>query len=157
MKYAHMETERRFVISEIPGGAASVSDIHDRYIVGTRLRLRQTTCDGVTVRKLGQKIRVGEDARRIAHTTMYLDDAEWATLSALPARRLHKRRHHIERDGVKVVVDEHDDGTLIAELDGGDQPVDVIPGWLHVVREVTDDEHFTGGGLSQAWEVERGC
>ena len=45
----------------------------------------------------------------------------------LPAS-LRKRRHLVRRDGLLVAVDEHEDGTLIAEIDDGDQPSDVVPG-----------------------------
>lgn len=79
---------------------------------------------------------------------MYLDESEWAVLSTLPGRELHHLRHRIERDGIVFSVREYDDGTLIAEFDGGGtQPADP-PSWLDVVREVTDDEAFTGAGLA---------
>lgn len=148
MKYAHLETERRFLISAIPEGIESVSDISDFYIVGSHLRLRAVETGEQTIRKLGQKVRLGNDPRRIAHTTIYLNDSEWQLLSSLPTRRLHKRRHYIARDGIRFVVDEHDDGTLVAEFDGGnDRPADP-PEWLAVIREVTDEEPFTGGELA---------
>lgn len=148
MKYAHLETERRFLLSELPEGITSVSDISDFYLVGTRLRLRRVTTDGHVVRKLGQKVRLEESARRIAHTTVYLDEAEWEALASLSARRLHKLRHRVERGGLSFAVDEHDDGTLIAEFDGGDEAPADPPTWLEVIREVTDEEDFTGGALA---------
>ena len=148
MKYAQQETERRFLISALPDGVTGASDIEDFYLVGTRLRLRSMTTDGQVVRKLGQKVRLEEGPRRIAHTTIYLDEAEWEVLRTLPARRLHKRRHRVEREGTTFAVDEHDDGTLIAEFDGGEaRPADP-PAWLAVIREVTDEERFTGGALA---------
>jgi CYTH domain-containing protein len=148
MKYARLETERRFLVSSVPDGVTSVSDIVDLYLTDTRLRLREMTTAGQVIRKLGQKARLDEGTRRIAHTTIYLDDAEWEALSALPARRLHKVRHRFERDGVSFAIDEHDDGTLIAEFDGGDVSPADPPTWLDVIREVTDDERFTGGALA---------
>ncbi len=63
----------------------------------------------------------------VACTNLYLDDAEWAVLAALPSRVLRKRRHMIHRDGLLVVVDEHEDGSLVAEIDDGDQPAHEIP------------------------------
>lgn len=147
MKYAQVESERRFLIAALPEHVTGTTDVVDLYLTGTRMRLREMTTDGQVVRKLGQKIRL-DGARRIAHTTLYLDDAEWAALSVLPAKRLHKRRHHIEHDGWAFAVDEHDDGTLVAELDGGDESPPDPPAWLAVVREVTDDEAFTGGALA---------
>ena len=149
MKYAHIETERRFLIAATPDGVTGVSDVRDRYLSGTRLRLRSVTSDGSTVLKLGQKIRLGNGPDRIAHTTMYLDRAEWAMLAALPGRNLHHVRHHIERDGISLSVREYDDGTLVAEFDGGDSRPADPPAWLEVLREVTDDESFTGSGLAE--------
>jgi CYTH domain-containing protein len=144
LKYAHVETERRFLIRAIPEGVTLVSEIADRYVSGTRLRLREVTTDGATTRKLGQKVRLGEGPARIAHTSVYLDDAEWTVLCRLPARILRKRRHQVERDGVVIAVDQFEDGSLVAEIDGGGtRPADP-PLWLNVISEVTDDEAFTG-------------
>jgi len=120
LKYAHVETERRFVVRAVPEGVKSVSAITDRYIDGTRLRLREVTAGAGTTRKLGHKARLGRGPARIAHTSIYLDDAEWDVLSRLPARTVRKRRYHIERDGVLLAVDQFEDGSLIAEMDGGD-------------------------------------
>lgn len=146
LKYARAETERRFLVRAVPAGVTRVSEITDRYIDGTRLRLREVTTDGTTTRKLGHKVRLGTGPGRIAHTSVYLDDAEWAVLCRLPARILRKRRHHIERDGVVLAVDQFQDGSLVAEIDGGDERPADPPGWLDVLREVTDDEAFTGAG-----------
>ena len=48
-----------------------------------------------------------------------------------------------------MCVDEHVDGTLVAEIDDGDHPRDHVPGWLDVLREVTLDEEWTGAGLAR--------
>jgi CYTH domain-containing protein len=143
MKYAHLECERRFLLRSMPAGVTSTADVTDLYVDGTRLRLREVVTDGLVVRKLGQKIRL-DGPTRIAHTTIYLDDAEWALLTTLPGRRLSKRRHLVGDTG--VAVDEYPDGALVAEIDGGDQPPAGVPDWLDVVREVTEDESFTGSG-----------
>lgn len=148
MKYAHFEMERRFLSSSLPEGIGSVSDITDFYLIGTRLRLRRVVTDGRIVLKLGQKVRFEGGPRRIAHTTIYLDEGEWEALSSLSAKRLHKLRYQVEREGDSFAIDEHDDGTLIAEFDGGDQPPGDPPSWLAVTREITDDERSTGGELA---------
>lgn len=148
MKYAHIETERRFLISSMPEGVTSVSEIWDLYVIGTRLRLRKVLTDGRVVLKLGQKIRLDDGPGRIAHTTMYLNEEEWNMLSTLPAKRLHKVRHQIERAGVSIAIDEHGNGTLIAEIDGGEQAPNDPPDWLPVLKEVTHDEQYTGGELA---------
>lgn len=108
-----------------------------------------TRPDGTVVRKLGHKVRLADGPRAVACTSLHLDDAEWDLLAHLPARTLHKRRHHVHRDGWHIAVDEFDDGTLLAEVDDGDQPARPVPAWLDVIREVTDDEAWTGTALAR--------
>jgi CYTH domain-containing protein len=148
MKYAVMESERRYLVRSLPSGVIATAELTDRYVVGTRLRLREVRdSEGVT-RKLGHKVRVSDDPSRLAHTSMYLDEAEWRVLSRLPAHVLQKRRHFVARDGVTLVVDELADGTLLAEIDDGERPRGGVPDWLEVIRDVTYDENWTGAGLA---------
>ena len=58
--------------------------ILDRYVAGTRLRLREVRGeDGTVTRKLGQKVRLSDGPAEVACTNLYLDDSEWAALAAL--------------------------------------------------------------------------
>ena len=149
LKYAVVERERRYRLGRLPDGVSSTKEILDRYVTGTRLRLREVRdSDGTVTRKLGHKVRLTDGPTEVACTNFYLDDDEWALLAALPARLLRKRRHMIHRDGLLVAVDEHDDGTLIAEIDDGDQPSDFVAEWLDVVDDVTADEAWTGARLA---------
>ena len=151
LKYAVVERERRFLLARLPDGVTETREIVDRYVDGTRLRLREVrAADGSMVRKLGHKVRLGEGPAAVACTSLYLDDEEWAVLVALPARFLRKRRHLVHRDGLVVAVDEHEDGTLVAEIDDGDRPGGGVPSWLDVVADVTDDERWTGAALAHA-------
>lgn len=150
LKYAVVERERRFLLGSLPEDVVETREIVDRYVEGTRLRLREVRSpDGTVVRKLGHKVRLGEGPAAVACTSLYLDDAEWTVLSALPARLLRKRRHVVRRDGLTVAVDEHEDGTLVAEIDDGDSPSVVVPAWLDVVADVSDDERWTGAALAR--------
>lgn len=150
LKYAVVERERRYRVERVPDGVSSTKEILDRYVIGTRLRLREVReSDGTVTRKLGQKVRISDGPAEVACTNFYLDDDEWAVLVALPARLLRKRRHVIHRDGLLVAVDEHEDGTLIAEIDDGDEPSDHVPAWLDVIEDVTADEAWTGARLAQ--------
>jgi CYTH domain-containing protein len=150
LKYAVVERERRFLLASLPDGVTSTKQIVDRYVTGTRLRLREVRDDAGTVtRKLGHKVRLTEGPAAIACTNFYLDDQEWAVLADLPARLLRKSRHIVHRDGLVIAVDEHEDGTLIAEIDDGDQPARPVPDWLDVVADVSDDERWTGSRLAR--------
>lgn len=145
-----VERERRFRLRRLPGGVSSTREILDRYVIGTRLRLREVQeGEGAVLRKLSHKVRLTDGPAEVACTNFYLDDDEWALLVALPARVLHKRRHIVQRDGFLVAVDEHPDGTLIAEIDDGDQPSTSVPQWLDVIEDVTADEAWTGAQLAR--------
>lgn len=147
--YAVVERERRYLLADLPDGVTGTVEIVDRYVTGTRLRLREVRADdGTVTRKVGHKVRLTRGPAAVAHTSLYLDDAEWTLLCELPARRLHKRRHLVRRDGFALAVDEYDDGTLIAEIDDGDQPSEVVPAWLTVVADVSDDESWTGAAFA---------
>lgn len=150
LKYAVVERERRYILASLPEGITSTRDILDRYVMGTRLRLREVREeDGTVTRKLGHKVRLAEGPAEVACTNFYLNDDEWILLAALPARLLRKRRHLVRRDGLHVAIDEHEDGTLIAEIDDHDQPSDFVPEWLDVVDDVSSDEAWTGVQLAR--------
>lgn len=150
LKYAVVERERRYLLATTPTGVVQAVDIVDRYVIGTRLRLREVrNHDGTVVRKLGHKVRLTEGPGEVACTNLYLDDAEWAILVALPARTLRKRRHIVDSGGWRVAIDEHEDGALIAEIDAREAPSGGVPSWLDIVRDVTDDEAWTGWGLAR--------
>lgn len=149
LKYAHVERERRYLLSELPDGVVSTRQLVDRHIAGTRLRLREVIKNGAVTRKLGQKIRLGDGPQEVACTNFYLDDNEWDVLEQLPARILRKTRHLVERDGIRVAVDVFADGTIIAEIDDGENPSDLVPDWLTVIKDVSDDEQWTGSRLAE--------
>lgn len=151
LKYAVVERERRYLLATLPEGVTSSREILDRYVTGTRLRLREVReNDGTVIRKLGHKVRLTEGPAEVACTNFYLNDAEWTALLALPARLLRKKRHLIHRDGLLVAIDEHEDGTLVAEVDDRESPSDFVPEWLDVVRDVSNDEDWTGARLARS-------
>ena len=96
MKYAHLERERRFLITDTSKVPASDQVVHitDHYITGTRLRLRVVDDPSAdTIRKLGQKIRFDDsDPTSLAHTSLYLTEQEYEVLASLPASTLSKAR-----------------------------------------------------------------
>ena len=141
-KYARLEDERRFLVVAVPDGATSPRRIEDRYVAGTRLRLRRVTDERGSVLKLGHKRR-REDGRpsTVWHTTMYLDDAEFAMLSALEARTLEKRRWSLSGGGSADEFLGPLAGLVLVE---GDRPFELAPPAI----EVTDDERFCGGALA---------
>ena len=147
LKYAVVERERRYLLASLPDQLTRTFEIVDRYISGTRLRLRELRDeDGRVTRKLGHKVRLSDGPADVACTNMYLNEQEWDLLSSLPARLLRKQRHVVQHDGLTVAIDEYDDGTLVAEIDDRDQPAQSV---LTVVADVSGDEQWTGAALAR--------
>lgn len=150
LKYAVLERERRYRVASLPQRVDSTAEIVDHYVIGTRLRLREVLYeDGTTVRKLSHKVRLTDGPAEIACTNLYLDDDEWEILQQLPTKVVRKRRHIVRRDGLAVAVDEHTDGTLLAEIDDGEESSTRTPEWLEIIEDVTDDERWTGARLAR--------
>lgn len=78
LKYARVERERRWLLGSTPELSGSPMEITDRYVLGTRLRLREAAVGEPVVHKLGHQVRLGSDPAEVACTSFYLDDAEWS-------------------------------------------------------------------------------
>jgi CYTH domain-containing protein len=160
-KYARTEFERRWLVDPTARPALDgvwTTRIEDRYIDGTRLRLRQMSRPdlGETKWKLTKKY-VCEDASARPIVTSYLTAAEHDTLRALPARELVKTRYHLSIDGhwwsldlfegplegLELVESEADDAAALAAL--------VPPPWA--TKEVTHDPRYQGGSLAQSGTI----
>lgn len=159
MKYAHVEREVRYLLLGLPSDLAVTRtvEIHDRYIEGTGLRLRvMLSGDGEPIRKLGQKVR-RDETESIAHTTMYLSEAEHRLLSGLPARELSKTRHLAAAGQLTMAMDVFHgllEGLVMAEIDLGEHGARPAEPPLAAVSDVTDDPRFAGGALSKTTTAE---
>jgi CYTH domain-containing protein len=150
-KYARIERERRFLLSAMPSGEPIRRVlIEDRYLRGTRIRLRRITDldgrDGAVTYKLTQKIPTANGAPGLI-TTLYLAEAEYAALVGIPADTLRKVRASVPPLGVDTFEGPLR-GLILAEAEfendaeeGGFAPP------TDAVAEVTDDVRFTGGNL----------
>jgi hypothetical protein len=101
LKYAVVERERRYLVARLAEGVISTKEVLDRYVAGTRLRLREVRdADGTVTRKLSHKVRLAQGPAEVACTNFYLDG----------------------------------DGTLVAEIDDGEEPSDFVPDWLDILE-----------------------
>jgi CYTH domain-containing protein len=163
-KYARFEFERRFLVEHLPDDVVRGAGwrVTDRYIQGTRLRLRrmEPLGGGATLFKLGQKdVPAPPDFSRMTITNIYLSPDEYDVFAVLPARELRKRRHLLEEDGRTYGVDVfegHLAGLILAEV--GFETSDEMnrpwhrPRWI--AREVSGDIRFTGGALASLTRAE---
>ncbi|HEX3744542.1 MAG TPA: hypothetical protein VHW09_11450 [Bryobacteraceae bacterium] len=153
-KYARIERERRFLLARLPGAPKPVRVRHivDRYLDGTRLRLReQSDDDGGAICKLTQKLpSPGRGARQGLITNMYLSEDEFRVLAQLPARKLVKTRYSLPPFGIDV-FEGRLRGLVLAKAEFDSAAAAralVLPAFL--LREVTADIRFTGGQLVRA-------
>jgi CYTH domain-containing protein len=153
-KYARAEIERRFLLAGVPEGAdvLAVHEIDDRYIDGTRVRLRRMALvGGPTQLKLTQKLPAPDGgARQGELTTLYLSGAEHAAFARLPAAELRKSRLSIAPYGVDVFHGELE-GLYLAEAEFTtmEDAAALVPAPF-CRAEVTSDRRFTGGELARA-------
>jgi CYTH domain-containing protein len=153
-KYARVEIERRFLLAGVPQGAEilAVDEIDDRYLDGTRVRLRRMAQVGRPTRfKLTQKLpAAGAGARQGELTTMYLSEAEHAVFARLPGAGLRKSRLNIAPYGVDVFRGPLE-GLFLAEAEFGCiEEAEAHAPAAFCRAEVTTDERFTGGALAHA-------
>jgi CYTH domain-containing protein len=153
-KYARTEIERRLLLAGVPDGSEVlvVNEIDDRYLDGTRLRLRRMAqVGGPTALKLTQKLPAPDGhGRQGALTTLYVSEDEYAALAVLPVATLSKTRLSIAPYGVDVFRG-HLEGLHLAEVEfeSVQDAVAFRPAaFCHA--EVTADRRFTGGELVRA-------
>jgi CYTH domain-containing protein len=150
-KYARVERERRFLLAEppAPSAVAATRVITDRYLTGTRLRLRRVESPGgARELKLTQKVPLGRPgAVQGLITNTYLSAAEYDLLASLPAAVLSKTRLSVPPLGVDVFAGPLR-GLVLAEAEfATDEEARAFVPPPVCVSEVTDDARFTGGRL----------
>jgi CYTH domain-containing protein len=155
-KYSAVERERRFLVdAALRPDLADLAYIliEDRYIVGTRMRLRRMTdsATGEIALKFAKKYECDDPLSR-PMSNFYLDDAEYAALAALRANALSKRRYPVEVSKVAFGIDIFLGplaGLELAEADArtdGELIAITPPAWT--IREVSHDPFFQGGHLA---------
>ena len=158
-RYPRPERERRFAVAAPPDLAGAVEShlVEDRYVVGTRLRLRRMTPvgGGPARHKLGHKVRPDQlDSGLVLHTTVPLTAAEYDLLAVLPGVDLRKVRHVLVESGRRLAVDVFEgrlQGLVLLEVEldeGTDGGAFVPPAFAGA--EVTGDVRYTGAGLAFA-------
>jgi CYTH domain-containing protein len=158
-KYARLERERRYLLQDLPYGLTRTSphlQLTDNYITGTRLRLRKVR-DPQTNKwtvKFTQKFAPNpEDLSRTIITNIYLNALEAELLSVFEANEIRKNRYRFKFDGQRFSIDMFLGdlfGLVLAEASfETDEELDVFPQPSFALAEVTNNELFTGGRLSE--------
>ncbi|MEA2205642.1 MAG: hypothetical protein QOE77_2418 [Blastocatellia bacterium] len=158
-KYAHVERERRFLLQDLPEGLSRADphvQITDNYITGTRLRLRKVR-DPKTNKwtiKFTQKFAPDpRDLSRTIITNTYLNALETESLAISDANEIRKNRYHFDYEGHTFAIDMFLGdlfGLVLAEVSfASDAEMENFPPPSFALAEVTNDETFSGGRLSE--------
>jgi len=154
-KYARVERERRFLLAgPPPAPAVTVSRrITDRYLPGTRLRLRRVDYldSGACELKFTQKVPAGRPGFvQGLITSTYLSAAEYDLLASLPAEVLSKTRLSAPPLSIDL-FDPPLHGLVMADAEfSTDEEAQSFLQPPAAIAEVTDDARFTGGSLVRA-------
>jgi CYTH domain-containing protein len=154
-RYSRIEHERRFLVGEAWRTLCTGPHrlVRDRYITGTRLRLRHVAASdgGPPIYKLCKKYGPLTDSAE-AIVNIYLTEAEYQLFDAAPGSIIEKRRYHRDVEGIRYTVDIFAgglSGLVIAEVETDDAAAVaalVPPPWAK--REITGDPWFRGGHLA---------
>ena len=158
-KYARVERERRYLLQDLPEGVSRADhhlQITDNYLSGTRLRLRKVRDPQTNkwVVKFTQKFAPDpSDLSRTMITNTYLNPIEADTLAIFEANEIRKNRYHFEFEGRQFSVDMFLGdlfGLLLAEVSfDNDDELENFSLPPFALADVTNNELFTGGSLSQ--------
>lgn len=152
-RYARLEREQRWLLAAVPEQARTRSEILDRYLHGTRFRLRRVALADRVVYKVGQKVRlVDGDPERVKLTNVYLSAEEYDMFATLPGVEIAKQRFVLPWGPAELAVDRFQgrlDGLVLAETElGPDDGLHELPPFA--LADVTHDDRYSGGALAHA-------
>jgi CYTH domain-containing protein len=158
-KYARVERERRYLLQDLPEGLTRADhhlQITDNYITGTRLRIRKVRDPKTNkwVVKFTQKFAANpDDLSRTIITNIYLNAIEAETLSVFEANEIRKNRYRFPFAGREFSIDMFLGdlfGLVMAEVSfETDEELDNFPKPPFAIADVTNNEIFSGGKLSE--------
>jgi len=152
-RYSKTEIERRWLVpakSEFDKTSSREREIEDRYVLGTRLRLRKVIESGhAPIYKLGKKYEPEVEGTHQVVST-YLSESEYNVLAHLPARLARKRRLSVY-GGSLDVYEYPNTGLQVFEVEfATSQEAAAYAPPLGVGREITNNPEHTGHALAGA-------
>jgi CYTH domain-containing protein len=149
-KYAQPEIERRWLVPAVSAEALVAAQPHrlieDRYIIGTRLRLRKVS-GHTTQFKLGKKY-ASSAAGLEQVVSVYLSEAEHDVLAPLPSHVASKRRYAIAGGAIDQYIHPCN-GLFIFEIEfPALSAAQAFTPPAFVGREITGDPQYSGFGIA---------
>lgn len=154
--YARLEIERRYLLRVLPPDfdSSAGTRILDRYLAGTRLRLRRMDPPGSEpIFKLGHKYPTSAmPPGVVSMTSFYLNQAEYDRLLGLEAREITKTRFGYAQGDARFGIDVFAgplEGLITAEAEFETvEAFDQAQTPAFALADVTTEPLFTGGSLA---------
>ena len=150
-RYARLEIERRWLVagdvSQLIHGQPS-REIEDRYLVGTRIRLRTlTSSDGSIQWRMCKKYERSPDQQFEFITNLYLSKQEFQVFAALPAEVSRKRRYPLAQGSLDLYAQPV--GVTIFEVDfASESEATAFQAPSFAGMEITGVEAYSGAMLA---------
>lgn len=157
MKYAHIELERKFLITDdidlVEGLPNKV--ITDHYVKNTQLRFRMVTDNNGTIYKLTQKAQSIKGQAPV--TTIYLQESEYKLLNIFDSVSVEKIRYIRNYGNFVLGIDKYlkgNDEIWLAEVEfnSDEEMKNFTPPFIYL-DEVTNDTNYNGFTLAQRFSV----
>jgi len=159
MKYGKYEYERTYLLDnnclkdkKIEG----IKKIKDKYIKGTKLRLRKVIEKKKTSYKLTQKENLIPTKQGVLKiNTLYLSKAEFDKLNILDGFEIEKERHIIAIDKIRIGIDKirlNTKNIFIGEVEFDtelEMTTFIMP--LSIIKEVTGEQKYSGYEIAKAY------
>jgi CYTH domain-containing protein len=157
VKYAHIELERKFLITDdidlVEGLPNKV--ITDHYVKNTQLRFRMVTDNNGTIYKLTQKAQSIKGQAPV--TTIYLQESEYKLLNIFDSVSVEKIRYIRNYGNFVLGIDKYlkgNDEIWLAEVEfnSDEEMKNFTPPFIYL-DEVTNDTNYNGFTLAQRFSV----
>lgn len=159
MKYGKYEYERTYLLEsnflrdkKIKG----IKKIRDKYIKGTRLRLREVIENKETKYKLTQKERLRPAKQGVLKiNTLYLTKAEFDKINILEGFEIEKERFMIQIDQIRIGIDRiklNKKSLFIAEVEFDTElEMNAFSMPLNNIVEITGEQKYSGYEIAKEY------
>lgn len=159
MKYGKYEYERTYLLESnylLNKKIERIKIIRDKYIEGTKLRLREIRENNETKFKLTQKEELKPVKQGVLKiNTLYLTKSEFDKMNTLEGVEIEKERHIVQIDRTRIGIDKitfNDKTILIAEIEFDTEfEMNTFSMPLDCIMEITGNHKYNGFEIAKQY------
>ena len=159
MKYGKYEYERIYLLQSncLRGKRVKgIKKIRDKYIKGTKLRLREVVENNETKYKFTRKERLNPSKVGVLKiNTLYLTKSEYDRINVLEGFEVEKERQMLQIDQIRIGVDRimlNNKNLFIAEVEFDTElEMNSFTMPLQIIKEITGDQKYSGYEIAKEY------